>query len=86
MIRKIGCVVMLFYVLIGVAHFVREIISLQYQASFWQIYLGSFAVVYGVFAGTDGFVKSNVSKYYRPEMDDKHPEVQKAAIKKLEGN
>jgi len=35
-------------------------------------------------AGTDGFLKHSKSKYYRPELDDKHPEVQREAVRKAQ--
>lgn len=80
MAKTVGMIVMMAYVLIGAGYFVREIVLGQVDVSFWQIYLTSFAAVYGVFAGTDSFFKHTKSKYYHPEMDDAHPEVQRKAI------
>ena len=84
MIRKVGISIMLFFVLLGVAYFIREIIVKQFDTSFWQVYVGSFAGVYGVFAGAESFKKNSISKYYKPELDDKRPDMQKLAYKKLE--
>ena len=80
MAKTVGVIVMMAYVLIGVGYFVRELVLSQVDVAFWQIYLTSFAAVYGVFAGTDSFFKHTKSKYYRPEMDDAHPEVQRKAV------
>lgn len=81
--KKVGIGVMVFFVVFGVAYFVREIVIGQFDVAFYQVYVGSFAAVYGVFAGAESFHKHGISKYYRPEMDDRHPEVQKAAIEKV---
>lgn len=79
-VHKVGVVVMMFFLILGVAWFVREVIAGGTEVSFWQVYVSSFAAVYGVFAGIDWGKKHSKSKYYRPEMDDEHPEVQAAAI------
>jgi len=84
MIRKVGIGIMMFFVILGTAYFVREIIVKQFDSSFWQVYVGSFAGVYGVFASAESFKKNSINKYYRPEMDDERPELQKLAYKKLE--
>lgn len=78
--KKVGIGVMVFYVLLGFAWFVREIAVGAIDSAFWQIFIGSFAAVYGVFAGTDSWQRQTKSKYYRAEMDDEHPQAQKAAI------
>jgi hypothetical protein len=83
--KKVGIAVMIFFMVLAVAIFIRETMFREVDIGFWQIYIGSFATVYGVFAGTDSFQKAARSKYYRPEMDDKHPEAQKAAIEKMKG-
>jgi len=78
-----GIGVMVFFVVLGAAFFIRETATGIVNASFYQVYIGAFAAIYTVFAGTDSWQKNSKSKYYRPEMDDKHPEVQQAAIKKM---
>lgn len=82
--RKVGIIVMLFFVLLGAAFFVLGVAKGEMNIAFWQVYIGAFAGVYTVFAGTDAWQKNNRSKYYRPEMDDKHPEAQRAAVRKME--
>lgn len=81
--KKVGIAVMVFFMVLAIAMFLRETITAQFNAAFWQVYVGAFAGVYGVFAGTDSFQKAAKSKYYRPEMDDKHPDVQGAAVENL---
>lgn len=83
MIRKVGIGIMLFFVVLGIAYFVREIVVRQFDSSFWQVYVGSFAGVYGVFASAESFKKNSINKYYKPELDDKRPEIQSAALKKI---
>jgi len=86
MIRKVGIGIMLFFVVLGIAYFIREIVVRQFDSSFWQVYVGSFAGVYGVFASAESFKKNSINKYYRAELDDKRPELQKSAIKRLTGD
>lgn len=83
--RKIGAIVMVAFIAFGVAFFVYGVWtgSLADIMSFFQVYIGAFASVYGVFAGTDAWQKNSRSKWYRPEMDDRHPEAQRAATEKL---
>ena len=76
MIRKVGVGIMLFFVLLGIAYFVREIAVKQIDSSFWQVYVGSFAGVYGVFAIAESFKKNSINKYYKPERDSKSPDLQ----------
>jgi hypothetical protein len=80
--RKVGIAVMVFFMLLGAAFFVYGVVTGDMNMSFYQVYVGAFAGVYGVFAGTDSFVKRSRSKYYRPELDDAHPEAQKAALQR----
>lgn len=82
--RKVGIMVMVFFVVLGAAFFVYGVATGDMSVAFFQVYIGSFAGVYTVFAGTDSFVKHSRSKHYRPELDDKHPELQKAAQRKYE--
>lgn len=82
--RKVGIMVMVFFVVLGAAFFVYGVVSSEMSVAFFQVYIGSFAGVYTVFAGTDSFVKHSRGKHYRPELDDKHPEVQRAAVRKME--
>jgi hypothetical protein len=83
--RKIGSVVMIAFVAFGVAFFVYGVATgaLVELMAFFQVYIGAFAGVYGVFAGTDAWQKNSRSKWYRPEMDDRHPEAQRAATEKI---
>ena len=80
--RKVGIMVMVFFVVLGAAFFVYGVVTGDMSVSFFQVYIGSFAGVYTVFAGSDSFVKHSKSKYYRAELDDRHPEIQKAAQRK----
>jgi hypothetical protein len=82
--RKVGIAVMVFFMTLGVVFFVYGVVSGNMSMDFFRVYVGAFAGVYGVFAGADSFVKSSRSKHYRPELDDRHPEVQKAAVRKME--
>ena len=83
MSKKVIVAAMIFFIFLGAAFFIREIALRSFSESFWQVYLGSFAAVYAVFTGAESVKKYGKSKYYRPEMDDKHPEVQKVALEKL---
>jgi len=82
--RKVGISVMVFFMLLGAAFFIYGVVAGEMSMAFFQVYVGAFAGVYGVFAGTDGFLKHSKSKYYRPELDDKHPEVQREAVRKAQ--
>lgn len=84
--RKIGIAVMVFYMLLGLAFFVYGAVKGDVSVPLFQVYLGTLTGVYGIFAGTDSFIKRSKGKYYRPEMDDAHPAAQKAAVKKLESS
>lgn len=80
----VGKLVMLFFVLLGVAFFVYGVFSEGgLSVELMQVYVGAFAGVYTVFSTNESWQRNNRSKYYRPEMDDKRPDVQKAAIERL---
>jgi hypothetical protein len=80
--RKVGIAVMIFFMVLGLSFFIYGVVVGSISMAFFQVYVGAFAGVYGVFAGSDSFVKHSKSKFYRPELDDKHPEAQSAALRK----
>jgi len=52
--RKVGISVMVFFMLLGAAFFIYGVVAGEMSMAFFQVYVGAFAGVYGVFAGTDG--------------------------------
>jgi uncharacterized membrane protein YcjF (UPF0283 family) len=82
-IRKTAIFVMVMFIVFGVGFFVREWITKEWSPDFWQVYIGGFAGVYGVFMACDSWQKNSKNKYYAPERDDEHPGVQEAAIEAL---
>jgi len=77
--KKIGIMVVVFMTAIGAAFFIAGVVQRMFDPNLWQAYFIAFAAVYTTFAGTDSWQKFGRSKYYRPEMDDKHPDVQAIA-------
>lgn len=80
----VGKIVMIFFILLGAAIFVYGVFAKEgMPVNLMQVYIGAFAGVYTVYSTNESWQRNTRSKYYRPEMDDKRPEVQQAAIKRM---
>lgn len=80
--KVLGVVAILFFIVLGIAIFVRECFMLEFQAEFWKVYVGSFAGILTAVLGSDSLRNYAKNKFYNPIRDTEHPEVVSAAMER----